>query len=64
MASRDFGFRDAYHGNIEEYLRAVSPEEYERFIGNKSIDITIDQLLDENLGVLRRLKQVDDNGEN
>ena len=64
MASRDFGFRDAYHGNIEEYLRAVSQEEYERFIGNKSIDITIDQLLDENLGVLRRLKQVDDNGEN
>ncbi|MCD8303529.1 MAG: DNA-binding protein [Prevotellaceae bacterium] len=25
MASRDLSFRDAYHGNIAEYLRAVSP---------------------------------------
>lgn len=61
MASRDLCFRDAYHGNIEEYLRAVSPEEYERFIGNKSLDI--DQLLDENSEVLKRLKQADEDGE-
>lgn len=61
MASRDLCFRDAYHGNIEEYLRAVSPEEYERFIGNKSLNI--DQLLDENSEVLKRLKQADEDGE-
>ena len=61
MASRDLSFRDAYHGNIEEYLRAVSPEEYERFIGNRSFDI--DKLLEENTEVLRRLKQADDDGE-
>ena len=61
MASRDLSFRDAYHGNIEEYLRAVSPEEYERFIGDRSLDI--DQLLDENTEVLKRLKQADEDGE-
>lgn len=60
MASRDLSFRDAYHGNIEEYLRAVSPEEYERFIGSQSLDI--EQLLDENTEVLRRLKQADEDG--
>ena len=61
MASRDLSFRDAYHGNIEEYLRAVSPEEYERFIGENSINI--DQLLDDNSDVLKRLKQADEDGE-
>lgn len=59
MASRDLSFRDAYHGNIEEYLRAVSPEEYERFIGDRSLNI--DQLLDENSEVLKRLKQAEEN---
>ena len=39
MASRDLGFRDAYHGNIAEYLRAITPEEYERFIGSQSVNI-------------------------
>lgn len=57
MASRDFSFRDAYHGNIAEYLRAVTPEEYERFIGDKSIDF--DNILAENKDVLKRLKQAD-----
>ena len=49
--------RDAYHGNIAEYLRAVTPEEYERFIGDKSIDF--DNILAENKDVLKRLKQAD-----
>ena len=57
MASRDFSFRDAYHGNIAEYLKAVTPEEYERFI-DKSIDF--DNILAENKDVLKRLKQADD----
>ena len=59
MASRDLCFRDAYHGNIAEYLQAVTPEEYERFIGNQSIDF--DQILAENKDVLKRLKQAEDN---
>ena len=55
MASRDLSFRDAYHGNIAEYLKAVSPEEYERFIGDLSVDF--DAILEENKDVLKRLKQ-------
>ena len=47
MASRDLGFRDAYHGNIAEYLRAITPEEYERFIGSQSVDF--DKILEEKL---------------
>ena len=55
MASRDLAFRDVYHGNIAEYLKAVSPEEYEKFIGDMSVDFA--HLLDENKAVLDRLKQ-------
>ena len=55
MASRDFALRDVYHDNIAEYLKAVSPEEYEKFIGSQSVDF--DHLLDENQAVLERLKQ-------
>lgn len=58
MASRDLGFRDAYHGNIAEYLKAVTPEEYERFIGSQSVDF--DTILEENKDVLKRLKQSED----
>ena len=58
MASRDLSFREAYHGNIAEYLRAVSPEEFERFIGNQSLDF--DKILEDNQDVLKRLKQADD----
>ncbi|MGL5691525.1 MAG: DNA-binding protein [Bacteroidales bacterium] len=58
MASRDLGFRDAYHGNIAEYLKALSPEEFERFIGNQSIDF--DKILEDNADTLKRLKQATD----
>ncbi len=58
MASRDLGFREAYHGNIAEYLRAVTPEEFERFIGNQAIDF--DKILEDNQDVLKRLKQAED----
>lgn len=55
MASRDLGFREVYHAQIAQYLRAISCDEYERFIGNKSIDF--DQILKANRDVLERLKQ-------
>lgn len=58
MASRDYSFRDAYHGNIADYLQAVTPEEFERFIGNQSIDF--DRILADNKDVLKRLKQAED----
>lgn len=57
MASRDYSFREAYHGNIAEYLQAVTPEEFERFIGNQSVDF--DRILEDNKDVLKRLKQAD-----
>lgn len=57
MASRDYSFRDAYHGNIAEYLKAVTPEEFERFIGDQSVDF--DNILADNKDVLKRLKQAD-----
>ena len=58
IASRDFSFRDAYHGNIADYLQAVTPEEFERFIGDQSIDF--DRILADNKDVLKRLKQAED----
>ena len=58
VASRDLGLRDVYHDNIAEYLRAVSPEEFERFIGNEAIGF--DSILEANKEVLKRLKQAED----
>lgn len=53
MASRDYSFRDAYHGNIAEYLTAVTPEEFERFI---EINRSFDSILESNKDVLQTLK--------
>ena len=58
MASRDLSFRDAYHENIAEYLKALTPEEFERFIGDQSVDF--DHILESNKDVLKRLKQAED----
>ena len=58
MASRDLSFRDAYHENIAGYLRAVTPDEFERFIGDQSVDF--DRILESNKDVLKRLKQAED----
>ncbi|MDE6536413.1 MAG: DNA-binding protein, partial [Muribaculaceae bacterium] len=60
MASRDVAFRDVFHNNIAEYLRSVTPEEFERFIGDKSIDLDEIMELPENKDVLKRLKQAED----
>ncbi|MBD5192220.1 MAG: DNA-binding protein [Bacteroidales bacterium] len=59
MASRDVAFRDVFHNNIAGYLRAVTPEEFDRFIGDKSIDFDEIMELPENKEVLKRLKQAD-----
>lgn len=56
MASRDLAFRDVFHGNIAEYLKAVTPEEFDRFIGGKSLDFDAIMALPENKEVLRILK--------
>lgn len=56
MASRDLAFRDVFHGNIAEYLKAVTPEEFDRFIGSKSLDFDAIMALPENKEVLKILK--------
>nr|DAY30863.1 MAG TPA: hypothetical protein [Caudoviricetes sp.] len=36
MASWDLGLRDAYHNNLEEYITSVDPDDFERFLGERS----------------------------
>ena len=60
MASRDLAFRDVFHGNIAEYLKAVTPEEFDKFIGSKSIDFDDIMALPENQEILKILKQAED----
>lgn len=57
MASRDYCFRDALHHDLEDYIASVPPEDFERFIGEQSIDF--DNILELNRDVLLRLKQAD-----
>jgi hypothetical protein len=58
MASRDLSLRDALHSNLAEYIQAITPEEFEKFIGAESIDF--DKILEENQDVLIRLKQAEE----
>ena len=39
MASRDLGFRQVTHEELLGYMKALTPEEFDRFLGDKSIDI-------------------------
>lgn len=57
MASRDLCFRDALHANLEEYVRAVPEEDFERFIGEKSMELS--QRLETYIEALKRLKERD-----
>lgn len=57
MASRDYCFRDALHHDLEKYIASVPPEDFERFIGEQSINF--DTILEQNKDVLLRLKQAD-----
>jgi hypothetical protein len=54
MASRDLHFRDAFHKKLEDYIEAVSPSDFERFIGEQSINFN-DQLKEAE-DVFKRLK--------
>lgn len=58
MASRDLSLRDAFHDNLAEYIQAITPEEFEKFIGAESIDF--DKILQDNQDVLMRLKQAEE----
>ena len=55
MASRDLHFRDAVHRKLEEYVHSVSPQDFERFLGEQSLEFE-KQLL-EAKDVMKRLKE-------
>jgi hypothetical protein len=55
MASRDLHFRDALHKKIEEYIQSVSPTDFERFLGEQSVNF--ERQLEDARDVLNRLKQ-------
>ena len=55
MASRDLHFRDAFHKKLEYYIKAVSKDDFEKLIGDKSMDF--DKQLEEAKGVFKRLKE-------
>lgn len=55
MASRDLGFRDALHIRLKEYITAIRPEDFDRFLGEKSK--TLEERLIEMKDVFKRLKE-------
>lgn len=57
MASRDLCFRDALHQNLKEYVSAVPASDFDRFLGEKSMEL--DQRLEEYKEALKRLKERD-----
>ena len=57
MASRDLCFRDALHKNLEEYISAVPKKDFDRFLGEKSMEL--DKRLEEYREALKRLKERD-----
>ena len=54
MASRDLGFRDALHIRLKEYITAIEPKDFERFLGEKSK--ALEERLEEMKDVFKRLK--------
>lgn len=55
MASRDMALRDAFHYQLEEYIRPLDAEEYEKFLGTAGDEL--EKLMKENKDVLVRLKE-------
>ena len=54
MASRDLAFRDALHEKLKEYVDAVSSDDFEKFLGERSMDL--EKRLEDNKDVFERLK--------
>lgn len=55
MASRDLAFRDAIHIQLKEYVAPLQRDEFERFIGEKSRELS--ERLEEAKDVMKRLKE-------
>jgi hypothetical protein len=54
MASRDLVFRDALHEKLKDYISEVSKEDFNKFLGERSMDL--EKRLEENKDVFKRLK--------
>lgn len=54
MASRDYGFRKIIHEKLQPYIQSISPEDFERFLGEKSKELS--ERIEENINVFKRLK--------
>lgn len=55
MASRDMALRDAFHYQLEEYIKPLEKSDYERFLGTAGDEL--ERLMVENQDVLKRLKE-------
>lgn len=57
MATRDYGLRNVIHHRLQNYIGALSKEDYSRFLGERSKDL-IDRVLEnpELINVFKRLK--------
>lgn len=54
MASRDMAFRDALHEKLKNYITHLSEEEFDKFLGEKSMDL--EERILNNIDVFKRLK--------
>ena len=54
MASRDLHFREAFHAKLEQYIQSVSQKDFEKFIGEQSMDF--DKQLEQASEIFKRLK--------
>ncbi len=57
MASRDLCFRDALHHNLKEYIDSLPADDFDRFIGDRSMELSA--RLENYIAALKRLKERD-----
>lgn len=55
MATRDYGFREVIHSKLENYIQSISPNDYQKFLGEQSK--SLQERIDENIDVFKRLKE-------
>lgn len=55
MATRDYGFREVVHNRLEKYIQSISPNDYQKFLGEQSK--TLQERIDENIETFKRLKE-------
>jgi len=54
MASRDMAFRDALHEKLKNYITHLTAEEFDKFLGEKSLDL--EERILNNIDVFKRLR--------